>query len=84
MIVLISLALLILAVSSSLAVAVDSMKPLRYASFWTSSVADADFVTGRLDDNTLVHFRSDRDVIGTMVQVKITDNKTFYLIGERI
>lgn len=48
------------------------------------SSSDADFVTGRLDDNTLVHFRSDSDVIGTMVQVKITDNKTFYLIGERI
>lgn len=48
------------------------------------SSSDSEFVTGRLDDNTLVHFKSDRDVIGTMVQVKITDNKTFYLIGERI
>ena len=48
------------------------------------SSSDPDFITGRLDDNTLVHFKSDNTVIGTMVQVKITDNKTFYLIGERI
>jgi len=48
------------------------------------SSSDSSFVTGRTDDNSLVHFKADGSVIGTMVKVKITDCKTFYLIGERI
>lgn len=48
------------------------------------SSSDESFVTGRTDDNSLVHFKASAEVIGTMVKVKITDCKTFYLIGERI
>ncbi len=48
------------------------------------SSSDDSFVTGRTDDNSLVHFKADKSVIGSIVKVKITDCKTFYLIGERI
>ena len=48
------------------------------------SSSDESFITGRTDDNSLVHFKGDKSLIGTMVNVKITDCKTFYLIGERI
>jgi tRNA-2-methylthio-N6-dimethylallyladenosine synthase len=46
------------------------------------SANDENFITGRLDDNSLVHFRADKSVIGNIVNVKITDCKTFYLLGE--
>ncbi|NLK36768.1 MAG: tRNA (N6-isopentenyl adenosine(37)-C2)-methylthiotransferase MiaB [Epulopiscium sp.] len=41
-------------------------------------------LTGRTDNNTLVHFEGSKELIGSIVPVKIVDNKTFYLIGERI
>ncbi len=41
-------------------------------------------VTGRSTDNTLIHFNGSADLIGKTVSVKILENKTFYLIGERI
>lgn len=41
-------------------------------------------VTGRSTDNTLIHFNGSADLIGKTVAVKILENKTFYLIGERI
>ena len=37
--------------------------------------------TGRADDNTLVHFTGDPSLVGSLADVKITDSKTFYLIG---
>jgi tRNA A37 methylthiotransferase MiaB len=37
---------------------------------------------GRLESNTLVHFASDKTLrLGDMVKVRITEAKTFYLIG---
>ena len=39
---------------------------------------------GRTEQNTLVHFSGSKDLIGQMVPVKIIENKTFYVIGERI
>lgn len=41
-------------------------------------------LTGRADNNMLVHFEGSNDLIGQIVPVKIINNKTFYLIGERI
>jgi len=41
-------------------------------------------ITGRSTDNTLIHFKGSSDLIGTTVKIKILENKTFYLIGERI
>ncbi len=46
------------------------------------STNDSDYITGRLEDNSLVHFKGDKSVIGSIVDVKITDCKTFYLVGE--
>ena len=48
------------------------------------SANDPSFITGRLEDNSLVHFKADKSLIGEIVDVKITDCKTFYLIGERV
>jgi len=41
-------------------------------------------LSGRADNNTLVHFEGDESLIGEIVPVKIKENKTFYVIGERI
>ncbi|PKM53789.1 MAG: tRNA (N6-isopentenyl adenosine(37)-C2)-methylthiotransferase MiaB [Firmicutes bacterium HGW-Firmicutes-5] len=44
----------------------------------------ADWVSGRLKDNHLVHIQGDESLIGTFVNVKITGSKTYYLVGEII
>ena len=49
-----------------------------------ASKQDKTVLTGRADNNMLVHFKGTEDLIGQMVPVKITENKTFYLIGERM
>lgn len=49
-----------------------------------TSKQDKTILTGRADNNMLVHFAGSEDLIGQMIPVKIVDNKTFYLIGERI
>lgn len=41
-------------------------------------------LTGRADNNALVHFEGSKDLIGQLVPVRIVENKTFYLIAERI
>lgn len=46
------------------------------------SQSDSNYVTGRLEDNSLVHFKAGSRVIGEILDVKIVDCKTFYLIGE--
>ncbi len=48
------------------------------------SKQDAGILTGRTEQNTLVHFAGDATLIGQIVPVKITENKTFYVIGERM
>ncbi|MGN1318280.1 MAG: tRNA (N6-isopentenyl adenosine(37)-C2)-methylthiotransferase MiaB [Lachnospirales bacterium] len=48
------------------------------------SANDSEFVTGRLTDNSLVHFKGDSNLIGEIVDVKIVDCKTFYLVGELV
>ncbi len=45
---------------------------------------DADLVTGRLSNNLLVHFRGGSELIGKIVDVKLTECKGFYYIGELI
>ena len=45
---------------------------------------DDSLVTGRCDNNTLVHFKGDASLIGTIVTVKLTECKGFYFIGEQI
>ncbi len=41
-------------------------------------------LTGRSDTNHLVHFEGDPSLIGQIVPVKITEVKTYYLIGELV
>ncbi len=44
---------------------------------------DDKYLTGRTDGFNLVHVATeDKDLIGKFVEVKITDCKTFYLVGE--
>lgn len=46
------------------------------------STSDESYITGRLEDNSLVHFKGDKSLIGSIFNVKIVDCKTFYLMGE--
>jgi len=43
-----------------------------------------ELISGRTEYNTIVHFKADEEVIGSIVDVLITDNKTFYLMGDAI
>ncbi len=43
---------------------------------------DASFVTGRLSNNTVVHFAGDGSLIGRIVDVKLKRCEGFYYIGE--
>lgn len=49
-----------------------------------TSHQNSEVLTGRSDNNSLIHFEGDKALIGQIVPVKIIDNKTFYLIGERV
>ena len=45
---------------------------------------DASLVTGRLSNNTLVHFSGDESLIGSIVSVKLKEAKGFYYFGELV
>lgn len=45
---------------------------------------DAEYVTGRLSNNTLVHFKADHSLIGQIVPVKLAECKGFYYMGELV
>lgn len=45
---------------------------------------DSSFVTGRLGNNVLVHFKGDSDLIGKVIMVKLVECKGFYYMGEMI
>ena len=41
-------------------------------------------VTGRLDNNLIVHFRGESSLIGSMVSVRLKECKGFYYMGEQV
>lgn len=43
---------------------------------------DDSLITGRLSNNLLVHFKGDESLIGKLVNVKLSECKGFYYIGE--
>lgn len=43
-----------------------------------------ELLSGRLEDNSLVHFKADKSLVGKIFDIKITDCKTFYLMGELV
>ena len=43
---------------------------------------DASLVTGRLDNNSVVHFPGTQNMIGSICQVKLKECKGFYYLGE--
>ena len=45
---------------------------------------DKQLVTGRLSNNTVVHFAGDASMIGKMVPVRLTSCKNFYYMGEPV
>ena len=45
---------------------------------------DSSLVTGRMSNNTLVHFPGDQSLIGEIVTVKLEECKGFYYLGKRI
>ena len=45
---------------------------------------DSEVLSGRADNNMIVHFKGDKNLIGEIVDIKIDGCKTFYLTGEKI
>lgn len=45
---------------------------------------DSSLMTGRLSNNTLVHFPGDESLIGQIVNVKLNECKGFYYLGELV
>lgn len=45
---------------------------------------DAALVTGRMSNNTIVHFKGGKELIGKIVNVKLTEACGFYYLGEMI
>lgn len=43
---------------------------------------NGDLVSGRLSNNHLIHFKGSSDLIGKIIEVRITGAKSFYLTGE--
>ena len=43
---------------------------------------DSSLVTGRMSNNSVVHFPGDKSLIGSIVNVKLSECKGFYYIGE--
>ncbi|MFV0528093.1 MAG: tRNA (N6-isopentenyl adenosine(37)-C2)-methylthiotransferase MiaB [Lachnospiraceae bacterium] len=41
-------------------------------------------LTGRLSNNLLVHFKGEEAIVGNIVQVKLTECKGFYYMGEQV
>lgn len=45
---------------------------------------DETLVTGRLENNSVVHFKGDASMIGSIYDVKLLEAKGFYYMGERV
>lgn len=45
---------------------------------------DESLLTGRMDNNSLVHFPGNKDLIGRLVEVDITESKGFYYMGKQV
>ena len=45
---------------------------------------DASLVTGRMTNNTLVHFKGGSGLIGKIVNVRLVEGKGFYYFGEQV
>ena len=45
---------------------------------------DSKYVTGRMSNNILVHFEGSDSLIGSLVNVKLTENKGFYYLGSLV
>lgn len=45
---------------------------------------DENLVTGRLENNSVVHFKGDKTMIGSIYNVKLLEAKGFYYMGERV
>lgn len=43
---------------------------------------DPEYLTGRLSNNLLVHFKGDKSLIGTIVNVELSECKGFYFVGK--
>ncbi|MBO7729929.1 MAG: MiaB/RimO family radical SAM methylthiotransferase, partial [Lachnospiraceae bacterium] len=49
-----------------------------------SNQKDPSFLTGRMSNNSLVHFKGSKDLIGTMANVHLDEAKGFYYLGSLI
>jgi len=48
------------------------------------SKTNPEFLSGRTDGGKIVNFRGEKELIGEMIDIKITEVKTWSLLGERI
>lgn len=48
------------------------------------NAADPSMVTGRMGNNSVVHFKGEKDEVGTFANVRLKECRGFYYIGERI
>ena len=42
------------------------------------------YMTGRLSNNTIVHFPGGKDLVGKIVEVRLEEARGFYYMGSRI
>ena len=42
------------------------------------------FMTGRMSNNLMVHFKGDEELIGKIIDVRLTESKGFYYFGEEV
>ena len=47
-----------------------------------SNCPEDNYLTGRLDNNLLVHFKGSNDLIGQIINVKLSECKGFYYFGD--
>ena len=48
------------------------------------SKTDSEMLSGYTESNKLVHFKGSKDLVGRIVDVKITSSHTYSLIGELV
>ena len=48
------------------------------------SEENGSLLTGRLSNNTLVHFEGCESLIGKIIDVKLVESKGFYYMGEAV
>lgn len=60
----------------------EESRRYRESSIEEENTHEEGMLTGRLENNLLVHFKGCKEQIGTMADVKLVEEKGFYYMGE--